>query len=106
MRHRHQGVPRATEPIEDFGDPSHEPVGRIGRRRRRLRRDQLAGLHVERDYIGERPTRVDADPDVPPPRHGTSRTWYFLAMSATYRRAVNPKTGGRDGGMGVFLETE
>ena len=51
--------------------PGEEALGRVGRRRRRLGGDHLAGVLVDRHDVGEGAAGVDADPD-PARCHGTS----------------------------------
>ncbi len=53
---------RAHE-VEDLADAVDETVGGVARRRWRLGGDELTRLLVQGDDVGERPTRVDADPD-------------------------------------------
>ena len=53
---------RAHE-VEHLADAGEEAVGGVARRRGGLRRDELARLLVERDDVGERAARVDADAD-------------------------------------------
>ena len=65
-----------AEQSEHLVDPGHEPVGRVARRRRGLGGDELAGVLVEGDDVGEGAPGVDADAD--PARHGRSlvrRSW-------------------------------
>ena len=56
-------VARRLEHAEDLLDAGDEPVGRVGGGARRLGRDELAGVLVEGDDVGERAPGVDADPD-------------------------------------------
>ena len=52
-----------THHPEHLLDARHEPVGGIGRRRRRLGGDQLTAVLVEGDDVGEGAAGVDPDPD-------------------------------------------
>ena len=54
-----------AELVEDLRDAGEEALGRIARRRRRLRGRERAGRLVEGDDVGERATGVDADPQPP-----------------------------------------
>ncbi len=64
-----------TQQAEHLLHAGEEAVGRVARRRRRLGRDQLAAVLVEGDDVGERATRVDADPDETVLRHGLLLFW-------------------------------
>ena len=50
--------------------PARNPSAGLAGRRRRLGGDQLAGVLVEGDHVGERATGVDADPDPARRLHG------------------------------------
>ena len=82
---------RQPEQAEHLVDAGHEPVGRVARRRRRLGGDQLAGVLVEGDDVGEGATGVDADAD--PAGHGAS-----LPPVARTRRRRNLPTETADVG--------
>jgi len=60
-----QCVSTQAEPVEDLSHAVHEPVGRVRRRRRGLRGDDLSSRLVHRDDVGERATGVDPEPDPP-----------------------------------------
>jgi hypothetical protein len=63
------------EQAEHLVDGRHEPVGGVARRRRRLGGDQLTGVLVEGDDVGEGAAGVDADADPAGPGlfgHGAS----------------------------------
>jgi hypothetical protein len=57
--------------VEDLRDPGDEAVGGVRRRARGLGRDDLAGVLVDGDDVGEGPAGVDADPDASSCRHGS-----------------------------------
>ena len=76
---------RKPEQPEHLVDAGHEPVGRVARRRGRLGGDQLAGVLVEGDDVGEGAAGVDADAD--PAGHATS----LAGGVGTERRQHLPK---------------
>ena len=68
-------VARGAQHAEDLLDAGDEPVGRVGRRARRLGGDELAGVLVEGHDVGEGAPGVDAHPDASlPVRHGVDST--------------------------------
>ena len=79
--------PVGADQAEHLLDAGQEAVGRVARRRRRLRRHQLAGVLVEGDDVGERAAGVDADPDACAGRlrharlPGRGGTWWSRSSS-------------------------
>ena len=92
---------QAQQP-EHLVDAGHEAVGGVARRRGGLGGDQLAGVLVEGDDVGERAAGVDADPDpsrvggamahiqsrppAPGPRHNVPTGRRFVGRSCQRRR--------------------
>src|SRR5699024_5504583 len=82
-----------VEDLEDLRDAGEETVRRVARRRGGLRRDGRPRGLVEGDDIGERPARVDPDPDVAVAFH-LCASWLPWPIAIPPRRP--PRSHGSD----------